>query len=291
MKVDIDPGSGFCFGVEKAVRLAEEALLKGEPVFCLGEIVHNDIEVARLKDMGLVTINYDEFARLRDCKVLVRAHGEPPSTYEMARENNIAIIDATCPIVHSMQEKIKRVAQVSAEEKGQIVIFGKKGHAEVIGLLGAAGSKGILITGKQDMGMIDFTRPVWLFSQTTRSKDEYELVAEIIRLNLEKNAVDHQGNALTVYNTICNHVWAREPHLREFARKHDVIIFVSGEKSSNGRMLFDVCRTENSRSYFISSPAEIDSEWFYNAESAGVSGATSTPKWLMQKVAEIIREM
>ena len=291
MKVDIDPGSGFCFGVEKAVRLAEEALLKGEPVFCLGEIVHNDIEVARLKDMGLVTINYDEFARLRDCKVLVRAHGEPPATYEMARENNITIIDATCPIVHSMQEKIKRVAQVSAEEKGQIVVFGKKGHAEVIGLLGAAGSKGVLVTGKQDMAMIDFTRPVWLFAQTTRSKDEYELVAEIIRLNLEKHAVDNQSNALTVYNTICNHVWAREPHLREFARKHDVIIFVSGAKSSNGRMLFDVCRTENSRSYFISSPAEIDNEWFNNAESAGVSGATSTPKWLIQRVAEIISEI
>ena len=291
MKVEIDPGSGFCFGVEKAVRLAEEALLKGEPVFCLGEIVHNDIEVGRLKNMGLVTINYDEFAKLRDCKVLVRAHGEPPSTYDMASENNITIIDATCPIVHSMQEKIKKVAQVSAEEKGQIVIFGKKGHAKVIGLLGAAGPKGILVTGKHDMGMIDFTRPVWLFAQTTRSKDEYELVAEIIRLNLEKHAVDHQGNALTVYNTICNHVWAREPHLREFARKHDVIVFVSGEKSSNGRMLFDVCRAENSRSYFISSPAEIDSEWFNNAENAGVSGATSTPKWLIQKVAEIIREM
>lgn len=291
MKVDIEPGSGFCFGVENAVRLAEEALRKGEHVFCLGEIVHNDTEVARLKDMGLVTIAYDEFASLRDCKVLVRAHGEPPSTYDLARENNITIIDATCPIVHSMQEKIKNVARVSAEEKGQIVIFGKKDHAEVIGLLGAAGSKGILITGKQDMGMIDFTRPVWLFAQTTRSKDEYELVAEIIRLNLEKNAVDNHDNALNVFNTICHHVWAREPRLREFSRNHDVIIFVSGKKSSNGRMLYDVCRTENSRSYFISSSEEIDPGWFSNAENAGVCGATSTPKWLIQKVADVISEM
>jgi 4-hydroxy-3-methylbut-2-enyl diphosphate reductase len=291
MKVDIEPGSGFCFGVENAVRIAEEALRNGEPVYCLGEIVHNDIEVARLKEMGLVTITYDEFAELHDCKVLVRAHGEPPSTYEKARRNNITIIDATCPIVHSMQEKIKRVAKVSTEEKGQIVMFGKEGHAEVIGLLGAAGPKGILITGKHDVNKIDFTRPVWLFSQTTRSKDEYELVAEIIRLNLDKESAAHPGNALKVYNTICHQVWAREPRLREFAGKHDVIIFVSGQKSSNGRMLFDVCRSENSRSYFISSPEEIDGSWFCNAENTGICGATSTPKWLIQKVADVINEM
>jgi len=291
MKVDIEPGSGFCFGVENAVRIAEDALRNGEPVYCLGEIVHNDIEVARLKEMGLVTITYDEFAELRDCKVLVRAHGEPPSTYEKARRNNLTIIDATCPIVHSMQEKIKRVAKVSTEEKGQIVIFGKEGHAEVIGLLGAAGPNGILITGKHDVNKIDFTRPVWLFSQTTRSKDEYELVAEIIRLNLDKESAAHTDNALKVYNTICHQVWAREPRLREFAGKHDVIIFVSGQKSSNGRMLFDVCHSENSRSYFISSPEEIDRGWFHNSESTGICGATSTPKWLIQKVADVINEM
>lgn len=288
MKVEIEPGSGFCFGVENAVRIAEEALHAGEEVYCLGEIVHNDIEVARLKELGLVTITYDQFAKLRDCKVLVRAHGEPPSTYEKARQNNITIIDATCPIVHSMQEKIKKVQLASREANGQIVIYGKEGHAEVIGLMGAAGEKGILVTGKEDIGRIDFTRPVWLFAQTTRSKAEYELVAEIIRLNLEKKAGKHPGNDLKVYKTICRQVSDREPRLRTFARNHEVIIFVSGKKSSNGRMLYDVCRNENSRSYFISSPEEIDPEWLRDVRTAGICGATSTPKWLIQKVAEAV---
>lgn len=288
MKVEIEPGSGFCFGVENAVRIAEEALRAGEEVFCLGEIVHNDIEVSRLKGLGLVTITYEKFSQLRDRKVLVRAHGEPPSTYEMAEKNNITIIDATCPIVHSMQEKIKKVKLVNSQEDGQIVIYGKQDHAEVRGLMGAAGEKGILVTGKHDIGKVDFTRPVWLFAQTTRSKDEYELVAEIIRLNLEKAAPDHPGNHLKVYKTICRQVSDREPRLRSFARENDVIIFVSGRKSSNGRMLFDVCRNENRRSHFVSSPEEIDPRWFANAQSAGVCGATSTPKWLIQKVAEVI---
>lgn len=291
MKVDVEPGSGFCFGVENAVRIAEEALREGEEVYCLGEIVHNDIEVARLRELGLKVITHDEFAQLHDTKVLVRAHGEPPSTFERARQNNISIIDATCPIVHSMQEKIKRVAVISREEKGQIVIYGKEGHAEVIGLMGAAGDKGILVTGKQDIGRIDFTKPVWLFAQTTRSKAEYELVTEIIRLNLEKAGKDHPGNELKVHNTICRQVSDREPRLRTFSRKHDVIIFVSGKKSSNGRMLYDVCRKENHRSHFISSAEEINPGWFKDAESAGVCGATSTPKWLIQQVAEAVRQI
>jgi 4-hydroxy-3-methylbut-2-enyl diphosphate reductase len=285
MKVDIEPGSGFCFGVENAVRIAEEALAEGEEVYCLGEIVHNDIEVDRLKKLGLVTITYEQFEQLRNCKVLVRAHGEPPSTYEKARENNITIIDATCPIVHSMQEKIKKVQAVSKAEDGQIVIFGKEGHAEVIGLLGAAGDKGILVTGRHDIGRIDFTRPVWLFAQTTRSKTEYEVVAEIIRLKLEQERENHPGNALKVHNTICRQVSDREPRLREFSRAHDVILFVSGRKSSNGRMLFDVCKQENWHSYFISSPGEINPEWLKDAKSIGVCGATSTPRWLIQEVA------
>ncbi len=288
MKVEIEPGSGFCFGVENAVRIAEEALQAGEEVYCLGEIVHNDIEVARLRGLGLVTITYDQFAKLRDCKVLVRAHGEPPSTYEMAAENNITIIDATCPIVHSMQEKIKKVKLVSSRENGQIVIYGKQDHAEVIGLMGAAGEKGILVTNKQDIGMIDFTKPVWLFAQTTRSKAEYELVAEIIRLNLEKEAEEHPGNDLKVHKTICRQVSDREPRLRDFARNHEVIIFVSGKKSSNGRMLYDVCRKENRRSYFVSSPEEIGRRWFTDVQTVGICGATSTPKWLIHKVAAAV---
>lgn len=291
MKVEVEPGSGFCFGVENAVRIAEEALGNGEEVYCLGEIVHNDIEVARLRNLGLKVITHDEFERLRDCKVLVRAHGEPPSTYEKALQNNISIIDATCPIVHSMQEKIKRVAVISRQEKGQIVIYGKEGHAEVIGLMGAAGDKGVLVTGKHDIGRIDFTKPVWLFAQTTRSKAEYELVAEIIRLHLEKVSSDHPGNELKVYNTICRQVSDREPRLRTFSRNHDVIIFVSGKKSSNGRMLFDVCRKENIHSHFVSSAEEIKPGWFLNARSAGICGATSTPKWLIQQVAEAVRHI
>jgi 4-hydroxy-3-methylbut-2-enyl diphosphate reductase len=285
MKVEIESGSGFCFGVENAVRIAEEALKEGEEVYCLGEIVHNDIEVDRLKKLGLVTITYEQFEQLHNCKVLIRAHGEPPSTYEKAQENNITIIDATCPIVHSMQEKIKRVQAVSEAEDGQIVIYGKEGHAEVIGLLGAAGDKGILVTGRHDIGKIDFTKPVWLFAQTTRSKTEYEVVAEIISLKLEQERENHPGNSLKVHNTICRHVSDREPRLREFSRKHDVILFVSGRKSSNGRMLYDVCKKENWHSYFISSPGEINPEWLKDAKSIGVCGATSTPRWLIQEVA------
>lgn len=288
MKVDVEQGSGFCFGVENAVAIAENALKEGETVYCLGEIVHNDIEVARLTALGMVTITHDEFEKLRDGKVLIRAHGEPPSTYLKAAENNITIIDATCPIVHSMQEKIKKVADLAREEKGQIVIFGKEGHAEVIGLMGAAGPGGILVTGKGDLDRIDYTRPVFLFSQTTKSKVQYEVVAEIIRLNLEKQSKDHPGNTLKVHNTICRQVSGREPRLREFAQQHDVIIFVSGKKSSNGRMLFEVCLKENPRSHFISSPEELNRDWFRDASSAGVCGATSTPRWLIHEVAEIV---
>ncbi|MDD3736410.1 MAG: 4-hydroxy-3-methylbut-2-enyl diphosphate reductase [Bacteroidales bacterium] len=288
MKVDVEQGSGFCFGVENAVAIAENALKEGETVYCLGEIVHNDLEVARLTALGMVTITHDEFEKLRDGKVLIRAHGEPPSTYLKAAENNITIIDATCPIVHSMQEKIKKVADLAREEKGQIVIFGKEGHAEVIGLMGAAGPGGILVTGKGDLDRIDYTRPVFLFSQTTKSKVQYEVVAEIIRLNLEKQSKDHPGNTLKVHNTICRQVSGREPRLREFAQQHDVIIFVSGKKSSNGRMLFEVCLKENPRSHFISSPGELNRDWFRDAASAGVCGATSTPRWLIHEVAEIV---
>ncbi len=291
MKVDIEPGSGFCFGVENAVAIAEDALRGGETVYSLGEIVHNDIEVARLTGLGLKAVTYEEFENLRDCKVLIRAHGEPPSTYAKARENNISVIDATCPIVRSMQEKIRKVAELSREEKGQIVIYGKEGHAEVIGLMGAAGPRGILVTGKGDLHRIDYTKPVFLFSQTTKSKVQYEVVAEIIRLNMEKASPLHTNDNLQVHNTICRQVSGREPRLREFAMKHDVIIFVSGRNSSNGRMLFEVCLKVNPRSFFLASPDELNPEWLLGAASAGVCGATSTPKWLIQEVADLIAKV
>jgi len=291
MKVDIEPGSGFCFGVENAVAIAEDALRGGETVYSLGEIVHNDIEVARLTGLGLKAVTYEEFENLRNCKVLIRAHGEPPSTYAKARENNISVIDATCPIVRSMQEKIRKVAELSREEKGQIVIYGKEGHAEVIGLMGAAGPRGILVTGKGDLHRIDYTKPVFLFSQTTKSKVQYEVVAEIIRLNMEKASPLHTNDNLQVHNTICRQVSGREPRLREFAMKHDVIIFVSGRNSSNGRMLFEVCLKVNPRSFFLASPDELNPEWLLGAASAGVCGATSTPKWLIQEVADLIAKV
>ncbi|MGB8359253.1 MAG: 4-hydroxy-3-methylbut-2-enyl diphosphate reductase [Bacteroidales bacterium] len=291
MKVDIEPGSGFCFGVENAVRIAEEALRAGEKIFCLGEIVHNDLEVDRLKGLGLITISHEDFARLRDCKVLIRAHGEPPSTYETARKNNITIIEATCPIVHSLQEKIRLVLESARKVDGQIVIFGKQGHAEVIGLLGAAEEKGLLVTGLDDLHKIDFTRRVWLFAQTTKNKSEYDLIIESIRRNQEKANPSHPDNFLKVYNSICGQVSGREPKLRIFARQHDVIIFVSGKNSSNGHMLYEVCLNENNRTHFISHPDEINPEWFINAGNAGICGATSTPRWLIHKVAEAIRKI
>lgn len=291
MKVDIEPSSGFCFGVENAVNVAEEALQEGETVYCLGEIVHNDIEVARLKELGLKTITYEEFEKLRDCKVLIRAHGEPPSTYITAARNNITIIDATCPIVHSLQEKIKRVVLAAEEDRAQIVIFGKEGHAEVIGLIGAAAGKAVLVTGLQDIGRIDYTLPVILFSQTTKSKTEYENIASAIEKKLSELRPSFPGNSLKVYNTICRQVSGREPRLRIFVRQHDVVIFVSGRNSSNGKMLYDVCLSENKRSFFISSVEEINREWFRGVSTAGICGATSTPRWLIREVADAVRDI
>ena len=291
MKVDIEPGSGFCFGVENAIRIAEEELREGEKVFCLGEIVHNDTEVARLKDLGMITISHEEFAKLKDSKVLIRAHGEPPSTYETARQNNITVIEATCPIVHSLQGKIKQVMADVHEKNGQVVIFGKVSHAEVIGLLGAAGEKGVLVTGFHDLDKIDFTKPVWLFSQTTKSKAEYALIIEAINQKQDRLRTEYPDIFLKVFNTICGQVSGREPKLKIFAGMHDVIIFVSGKKSSNGRMLFEVCLDVNKHSYFISSTVEINPEWFTNAGSIGVCGATSTPRWLIHKVAEAVEKM
>ncbi|MFZ0472037.1 MAG: 4-hydroxy-3-methylbut-2-enyl diphosphate reductase, partial [Bacteroidales bacterium] len=234
---------------------------------------------------------HEEFANLKDNKVLIRAHGEPPSTYETARQNNITVIEATCPIVHSLQGKVKQVLVSAREKNGQVVIFGKEDHAEVIGLLGAASEKGVLITGLHDLDKIDFARPVWLFSQTTKSKAEYALISKTIQERQESMRDKNPDIFLKVFNTICGQVSGREPRLKVFSRKNDVIIFVSGKNSSNGHMLFKVCQEENKRSYFISSPEEINPEWFTNALSVGVCGATSTPRWLIHKVAETIGKM
>lgn len=291
MKAVIEEGSGFCFGVERAVSLAEASLRAGEKVYCLGEIVHNEIEVDRLKKLGLITITYDQFAEMKDCKVLVRAHGEPPSTYETALKNNITVIDATCPIVHTLQQRIERAAANARDENGQIVIYGKEGHAEVVGLLGAAGGDAVIISSVNDIGRIDFTRPVYLFSQTTMSKTDYSRLADILSGEVEKAHLTFPSASLRVWNTICGQVSGREPRLRKFSKEHDVIIFVSGQTSSNGRMLYEVCLSENKHTHFVSTVSEIDPLWFLNAESAGICGATSTPHWLIHKVAEAVEKM
>jgi 4-hydroxy-3-methylbut-2-enyl diphosphate reductase len=288
MQVDTDKGSGFCFGVENAVRIAEEALLRGEKVYSLGSIVHNEREIGRLSSLGLITINLEQFNGLKNCKVLIRAHGEPPETYMTAERNNITIIEATCPIVRKLQSKIRKTWIRAREENAQIIIYGKPGHAEVKGLMGQTNSEGILISGPDDVGRADLSRPVYLFSQTTMSQSDYENIVGLIREGMREKGVTDPDRLLKVNNTICGQVSNREPHLRKFAGNHDVIIFVSGKESSNGRHLFEVCRRVNSNSHFISSPEEIDTTWFIGKSSTGVCGATSTPRWLIREVHDHI---
>lgn len=292
MKVKIDTGSGFCFGVENAVGIAEKALDAGEKVYCLGSIVHNDAEVERLKRKGLITIDRDQFMKLSDCKVLFRAHGEPPSNYEIADQNNITIIEATCPIVKRLQARIRRAWNEASENNGQVVIFGKEGHAEVIGLLGHTGNGAILIKNEKDLDKIDYSRKVFLFSQTTMSIEEYRRLAAIIKQRMAETAgTTDPDERLIVNSTICGQVSNREPRLRSFCASHDVIIFVSGRESSNGKMLFNVCREKNPDAYMISSPDELDAVWFSGKETVGVCGATSTPKWLIEMVAARIEKI
>jgi 4-hydroxy-3-methylbut-2-enyl diphosphate reductase len=288
MKAEIDRKSGFCFGVQNAIAVAEEALGKGEQVFSLGPIVHNDKEVERLMGLGLVTIDHKKFRKLKNARVLIRAHGEPPETYRIARENNITIIEATCPMVSKLQSRIKNTWINKKEENGQIVIFGKLGHAEVNGLMGQIDNSGILITDPRDLSKIDVTKPVWLFAQTTMNTINYSALVENIKSEMIKKGLADPEKNLHVHDTICRQVSDREPSLREFARKHDIIIFVSGKDSSNGKMLYAISKEINPDTYFVSSPDEIDISWFKNKRSAGICGATSTPKWLIEKVYGVV---
>ena len=291
MRVEIDNRSGFCFGVQNAVKIAENALLNGERVFSLGPIVHNDKEVERLSDLGLISIDHNQFSELRNCKVLIRAHGEPPETYEKAERNNIEIIEATCPIVKKVQSRIRDAWISSKADNGQVVIYGKSGHAEVIGLLGQTNNEGILISSVDDLCKIDFTRPVHLFSQTTMDAKEYRKIKELIAGNMKAAASGSQEISFKIHNTVCGQVSNREPHLKEFAGNHDIIIFVSGRESSNGKMLFNVCKSVNPDAYFVSSVDEIESSWFSNKKFAGVCGATSTPKWLIEQIRDHISKL
>jgi len=288
MVVEIDKQSGFCFGVQNAVEIAEKALLNGEKVFSLGPIVHNDKEVERLSTLGLVSIDHSEFLKLSDCKVLIRAHGEPPETYLTAEKNNIIIIEATCPIVKRLQSRIKESWLKTKGGKGQVVIFGKAGHAEVVGLQGQINNEGILVSGPADFGKIDVTKPVYLFSQTTMSVKEYKNLTDTLRAKMHDNEISEPDKNLVINKTICGQVSNREPHLKAFAKKHDTIIFVSGKESSNGKMLYSVCRDINPDTHFVSSAEELDLSWFKGKKSAGICGATSTPKWLIENIRDII---
>ncbi|MBR0201024.1 MAG: 4-hydroxy-3-methylbut-2-enyl diphosphate reductase [Bacteroidaceae bacterium] len=277
--VEIDTGSGFCFGVTRAIGKAEEELSGGRTLYCLGDIVHNGREVERLRSLGLVTIDHEQFARLHDASVLLRAHGEPPSTYRQAASNNINIIDATCPVVLHLQERIKREYDSDPSHRRQIVIYGKRGHAEVLGLVGQTEGTAIVIETPDEAATLDFTRDIALYSQTTKSLDGFRQVVEFIRQHIVPTAT------FTYYDTICRQVANRIPHIREFAARQDIVLFVCGRKSSNGRALFEECRRANPRSFMIDSPDEIDSLPldFTSAGSIGICGATSTPKWLMEQ--------
>lgn len=277
MKIEIDEGSGFCFGVTTAIKKAEEELATGSELYCLGDIVHNGMECERLHNMGLKTINHDEFAMLHDKKVLLRAHGEPPSTYLEAQANGIEIIDATCPVVLQLQRRIKR--QYDANPEAQIVIFGKNGHAEVLGLVGQTDQKAIVIEHADEACRLDFSRDIYLYSQTTKSLDEFHAIIDYIQAHISPEAT------FKSFDTICRQVANRMPNICSFATKHDLILFVSGRKSSNGKVLFNACKAKNPHTYLIEGPEEIDSAWLSGAESIGICGATSTPKWLMEKVA------
>lgn len=283
MIIEIDQKSGFCFGVVNAIGKAEETLGTEETLYSLGHIVHNELEVKRLQDLGLITIGHQEFFKLKDCKVLIRAHGEPPATYEYARENNIKLIDATCMVVLKLQQRVKKAAEAMREVNGQVVIFGHQGHAEVTGLTGQTDNSALIIEQPDDYKNIDPSRPIIVFSQTTKSIDDFKKLAENIRTQ------PHSGR-IEAHDTICRQVSNRVPHLEKFAQRFQLIVFVGGLQSSNAKVLFDVCKKYNNRSYFVSSPNDVHSDWFSGIETVGICGATSTPQWLMEKVADKIKQ-
>ena len=283
IQIEIDEGSGFCFGVTTAIKKAEEELAKGTKLYCLGDIVHNGMECERLRQMGLITINHDDLRELHDVKVLLRAHGEPPETYELARRNNIEIIDATCPVVLQLQKRIKK--QYDENASAQIVIFGKKGHAEVLGLVGQTHSEAIVIESFDEVTKLDFSRDIYLYSQTTKSLDEFHRIIDYISSHIAADAT------FKSFDTICRSVANRMPNISQFATKHDLILFVCGRKSSNGKVLFNECLRVNPNSHLVEDPQEIQPEWLEGIETVGICGATSTPRWLMEQCRDAIQQL
>ena len=284
MNIEIDNKSGFCFGVVKAIEKAEEELEKGSTLYCLGDIVHNEEEVERLQRLGLVTVNHEQYNQLHNVKVLIRAHGEPPSTYETARKNNITLIDATCPVVLKLQSRIKKNYEELASEDGQIVIYGQTGHAEVKGLVGQTDGKAIVIEEEKDLDKIDFSKKVHLFSQTTKDIEHYHhLIEEISKRMVKKDDFKFS-------DTICRQVANRIPNIINFAQQNDVILFVGGKQSSNGKVLYEHCKSINPQTYYISDCKQVDELEIQKDKKIGICGATSTPKWLMDCIAKRLEE-
>jgi len=290
IKITVDPKSGFCFGVVYAIEMAESILDKEDSLFCLGDIVHNNKEVDRLNKLGLEIIDHDRLKTLSDCKVLIRAHGEPPSTYEIALKNNIELLDASCPVVLKLQHQIKEGYETIRSINGQVIIYGKEGHAEVTGLVGQTNGEAIIVTTKDDLTKINFDKPIYIYSQTTKSPKAFQEIVNEIEKELKKLGKDADLK-FVVHDTLCRQVSSREPQLKMFASENDIIVFVSGTKSSNGKMLFLSCKEKNHNSYFVSDTSEIDRNWFRGASSVGICGATSTPRWLMDEVANYISDI
>ncbi len=285
MKITIDKNSGFCFGVVNAIQAAENILKTRNHLYCLGDIVHNNMEVERLNKLGLEIINHEQFQKLKNVPVLIRAHGEPPSTYQTALQNNIELIDASCPVVLRLQNNVQQGYNNIKKQNGQVVIYGKPGHAEVSGLAGQTNNEAIIVSNNEDLKKIDITKPISLYSQTTKSMEGFnELIKEI---KIKKEEANSRADFI-INDTICRQVSHRAPQLKEFSKNHDIIIFASGKKSSNGKYLHGICKENNSNTYFVSSPQDIKKEWFTSKDSVGICGATSTPRWLMDEIATLI---
>jgi 4-hydroxy-3-methylbut-2-enyl diphosphate reductase len=290
MKISIDPKAGFCSGVKRAISLAEEELQRSGHLLCLGQVVHNEQEENRLKNLGLEIIDQDDFRKLQNAVVLIRAHGEPPETYETAARNNIRLIDGTCPVVIKLQKKIRKSFIENHGAGGQIVIFGKKNHPEVLGLSGQTDNLAIIVEEENDLAKIDFSQPVSLFAQTTKSKEAFNEISSKIRLNMEQEAISETTEFCSTDST-CRQVTGRDENLRNFANENDIVIFVGGKKSSNGHYLFEIVKSENSNAFYVDSPEKIVKSWFDGAEHIGVTGATSTPGWLLNEVATNIEKL
>ncbi len=283
VRVEIDSHSGFCFGVRKAIDSADQILKLGSPVFCVGDIVHNDAEAERLHQLGMKIISYDQINQIQKGTVLFRAHGEPPATYQLIKKAGLPLQDETCPVVLKLQQRIKKAYQTVKETNGQLVIFGKRGHAEVIGLEGQCEGQAIVIEREEEIEWLDFTRPIEVFAQTTKNPDQLKRIVQLIE--------DRKGESITWHNTTCKQVTGRVPKIKSFAQQHDVIVFVGGKKSSNAKVLFAACCEVNKHCYFVSDASELDDKWLmYARTSIGICGATSTPLWQMEEVAKLIKE-